>query len=119
MLRGLISRARRIWGGYLKMAAFWNSIFVLLVPIGLAVLIQWPSHYVVAFALMIVGMILGGIGLGFTIRDERKRNNEDKLRIWREKAFLRTLLHTAETLGVDVSDIVREMENDEDRPNVV
>ena len=62
------------------MATFWTSIGVMLIPIGLAVLFQWPNYYPTAFVLMIAGVILGITGLGFTIRDERQKARDDKQR---------------------------------------
>jgi len=68
---------RRIVGGIKEMATFWTSIGVMLFPLGLAVLIQWPNRVFVAFGLIIVGGILGIVGLGFTIRDERRANEKE------------------------------------------
>lgn len=54
------------------MATFWTSIGVMLIPVGLAILIQWPGQSILAFGTIIVGCILGVIGLSFTIRDEKR-----------------------------------------------
>lgn len=60
------------------MATFWTSVGVMLIPIGLAILIQWPNQYFWAFVMMALGVILGIIGLRFTIRDDRERQKESK-----------------------------------------
>ena len=79
MFKWLVSRLMRTWEGFLSMATFWTSVFVMLVPIGLAVLVVRPSAKPVAFGIMAIGAVLGAIGLGLTIRDERvARDRENK-----------------------------------------
>lgn len=101
------------------MATFWTSVCVMLAPIGIAVLIQWPRANIIAFVLIIAGAILGAIGFGLTIKEERQKHIEAKLRLWRERVSLRTLLHTAKVMGVDLDELNKEMENDPDRPRDV
>jgi hypothetical protein len=78
MLKWLISKVRQIVRGIREMATFWTSIGVMLIPIGLAVLIQWPKQSIIAFGLIIIGGVLGAIGLGFTLRDKRKADNKEE-----------------------------------------
>ena len=89
MLKWLASKLGRLVGGIREMATFWTSVFVMLVPIGLAVLIQWPNQYIIAFGMMFIGVVLGVVGLGFTIRDERKAERErGEERDLRKKEYL-------------------------------
>ena len=80
------------------MATYWTSIGVMLIPIGLVILIQWPDFYPTAFIVIIVGLILGIIGLGFTIRDERRkqidRAEENKRREAQDKKALNLITLT-------------------------
>jgi hypothetical protein len=66
--------------GVKEMATFWTSIGVMLIPVGLAILIQWPEQYLWAFLAMGAGVILGIIGLGFTIKDEKQKAKEARQR---------------------------------------
>jgi hypothetical protein len=70
----LCSIARRIK----EMAIYWTSIGVMLIPVGLAILIQWPDYYPTAFIVIVIGFVLGIVGLRLTIKDERQRQIERK-----------------------------------------
>ena len=93
-----------------EMATFWTSIGIMLIPVGLVILIRWPNFYPTVFIVMLVGVILGVVGLRFTIRDEKQKHLETELRIRKEKVFLQVLLHTAGKLGVDLGELIKEVE---------
>ena len=80
---------KKLIRGIKEMATYWTSIGVMLIPVGLAILIQWPDSYPTAFIVMSIGLILGAIGLRFTIRDEKQRQidrvEENKRREAQEK----------------------------------
>ena len=97
-------------------AAFWTAIGAMFVPIGVLLVVEVPSWSLLAFWLIVAGLVSFVAGWIYTIVDERRkgredrlRRKEDELRIRREKASIIVLAFIADGLGVDVSEIV-EME---------
>ena len=98
------------------MATYLTAIGAMLVPLGVLLAVEVPNWKWLAFLLIVVGLISFIAGWVYTIREERKKDREDKLRrkedeliIRREKASLIVLVFMADAFGVDTSDLL-EME---------
>ena len=98
------------------MATFWTAAGAMLIPLGVLLAVEVPNWDKLAFCLIVVGLVSFIAGWVYTIKEERKKDREDKLRrkedelrIRREKASLIVLTFMADAFGVDASEIL-EME---------
>ena len=96
-------------------ASYWTVIGAMLVPLGVVLVIEAPDFSSLAVLLTIVGVVSIVAGWVYTVRDERQSRRESDLRIRKEKASLRVLVHMAEKLGVDLNRVVSEMEKDDEQ----
>ncbi len=71
MLKWLVSRIRRIVGEIVMRATYWTGIGVLLIPIGVVLIVEFPNLHQLAFWLIIGGFVSFVAGWGYVIRDER------------------------------------------------
>ena len=114
------------------MATFWTSIGVMLVPIGVAILIAWPDSKIIAFGSMAIGIVLGIVGLSFTIRDERAaKRKEQEERVLRKQEHLNDQQEHDELMAllvgtkrkmstprvINLIERIREMRGNEDERN--
>jgi len=74
MFKWLASKVRLILRWLKEMATFWTSVGIMLFPVGLAILIQWPNWNIVAFVTMGTGVILGIVGFRRTIKEENDKH---------------------------------------------
>ncbi|MBA7705988.1 hypothetical protein ES703_114830 [subsurface metagenome] len=91
------------------MATFWTAIGAMLVPLGVLLVVEVPSWSLLAFCLIVVGLVTVIVGLLYTRKEEQQKRKESELRIRREKASLIVLIFMADALGVDTSEVL-EME---------
>ena len=57
-------------------AAYWTGIGVMLIPIGVILIVEFPQLSQIGFWLMVGGLVSLVAGWGYTIRDERQRQQD-------------------------------------------
>jgi uncharacterized membrane protein YhaH (DUF805 family) len=83
-------------------ASYWTGIGVMLIPIGVVIMVEFPNLNQLAFWLVIGGLISLVAGWAYTIKEERQRRREGI-------SHLYVLASIAEKLGVNMDEAIEKL----------
>jgi len=113
----IITFLKRLIGRILMRATYWTAIGTMLIPLGIVLVLAKPEWAGYAYWLIIFGFASFAVGWYYTIREERRqqrdeqrRQEEHELRLRGEKTSLLILGHIAESLGVNMDKVAKDVE---------